>query len=65
MIGSSVSKLLSKFRVETAEQNLMKGIFIVFGTFIRRRLRKEEKQEKVNVVREGIEKVCESESREI
>ena len=65
MIGSSVSKLLSKFRVETAEQNLMKGIFIVFGTFIRRRLRKEVKQEKVNVVREGIEEVCESESREI
>ena len=65
MVGSSVSKLLSKFKVETGQQNLMKGIFILFGTFIKRRLTKEEKQEKVNVVREGIERGCESERREI
>ena len=64
MIGRLGSKLLSKFEVETAEQNLMKGLFIVFGTFIKRRLTKEEKQEKVNVVREGIERGCESENRE-
>ena len=65
MTGRLGSKLLSKFKIETAEQNLMKGIFILFGTFIKRRLTKEEKQEKINVVREGIERGCESESREV
>ena len=65
MVGSSVSKLLSKFEVETTEQNLMKGIFILFATFMKRRLTTEEKQVKVNVVREGIERGCESESREV
>ena len=53
------------FRVQTNEQKFNKNFFLIFLDFlIKRRLKMEERQKRVNVEKEGIEEGCDSEGRE-
>ena len=52
-----------KFQFERAELKLEIEFLVFFEFFLKRRL-KNEKQEKINIVNEGIEESCESESKE-
>ena len=55
-----------KFKVETTERKLKKEFLIISQFFFKKiRLKVEERQEKVKIVKDGIEEDCESEGREV
>ena len=72
MTGTLESKRLARFvvqkdwefRVKMTEQKLRKEVSLIFfEDFIKRRLKKSKRQEKVDVVREGIWKDGDSEGK--